>query len=390
MPNLNLVIIPVIVFLLILIGLFWLRRFAYHSLKSWFGRIRWEGGNILLQALRIPSILWALIISIYLGLVASSITPVWKDLSSKGLWSLFIISVTVAAVNAFSSLIIFYGRRQLIPLQAARVLRNVGGIIFLIVGVLAILEVWGVPTSPILLLIAILALAGALIFRDAAPNFFAGLQISATKQIKLGDYIKLSSGEEGYVIAIRWNNTYIQALNGSTIVPNSRLLQSTVINYGRPLRKAKEPFRFYSREHLKELTGLKAKNLQELTDTLRTAPEAMIYYHTHHFLEEQHYLTPEPSNDFAVWVTDSLGDEVLGERLASIDTFEFATLASLKDRILSVIEEYLTQRPGSREAMPGREFYFMKSVSVIMPTPYEVHDLREFVEALRKISLESL
>ena len=32
----------------------------------------------------------------------------------------------------------------------------------------------------------------------------------------------------------------------------------------------------------------------------------------------------------------------------------------------------------------------MKSVSVILPTPYVAHDLREFVETLRKISLGSL
>ena len=59
---------------------------------------------------------------------------------------------------------------------------------------------------------------------------------------------------------------------------------------------------------------------------MKKAPDAVIYYHTHHFLEEHHYLTPEPSNDFAVWVSDALGDEVLGERLASVDTFEFPSL----------------------------------------------------------------
>ncbi len=32
----------------------------------------------------------------------------------------------------------------------------------------------------------------------------------------------------------------------------------------------------------------------------------------------------------------------------------------------------------------------MKSVSVILPTPYVAHDLREFVETLRKLSLGSL
>jgi len=32
----------------------------------------------------------------------------------------------------------------------------------------------------------------------------------------------------------------------------------------------------------------------------------------------------------------------------------------------------------------------MKSVSVVLPTPYAAHDLREFVEAIRMLSLSSL
>ena len=136
------------------------------------------------------------------------------------------------------------------------------------------------------------------------------------------------------------------------------------------LIKAKEPFRFYSRMHLTELTGLSARNLQELADILKNAPDPVIYYHTHRFLEELHYLTPEPSNDFAVWVNDALGDEILGERLESINTFDSPNLGALRDRFVGVIEEHLTQWTHFREAMTGREFHFMKSVSFIFPTPW--------------------
>ena len=115
-----------------------------------------------------------------------------------------------------------------------------------------------------------------------------------------------------------------------------------------------------------------------------------MYYHTHHFLEEHHYLTPEPANDFALWVSDVLGDVVLGERLASVDAFEFPNLGALRERLVNVMEERLSQGAESRQAPEGREFYFIKSVSVILPTPYIAHDLREFLESLRKLSLGSL
>jgi hypothetical protein len=174
------------------------------------------------------------------------------------------------------------------------------------------------------------------------------------------------------------------------VIPNNQLLLNKVVNYGQPIRKALEPFHFFSRTQLTELTGLNAKNLREFVDIIQNAPEAVIYFHTHHFLEEHHYLTPEPSNDFAVWITDALGNEVLGERLASVNTFEFSTLGTLRDRFVDIIKEYLARNTDSREAMAGREFHFMKSVSVVLPTPYYAHDLRECVETIRKISLGSL
>jgi hypothetical protein len=230
-----------------------------------------------------------------------------------------------------------------------------------------------------------------LALRNAAPNLFAGFQLGTTQQIKVGDYIKLETGEQGYVTEITLSNTRIKALDESVIiVPNNRFLQFTVVNYGHPLKKAAEPFRFHSRMYIKELTGLKAKSLRELADTLKKVPDSVIYYHTHRFLEEHHYLIPQPSNDFAVWVSDILGEEVLGERLASVNTFEFPSLGILRERIVVIIEEHLAGGCSSREAMPGREFRFMKSVSLVISTPYVADDLREFVEALRKISLGSL
>jgi small-conductance mechanosensitive channel len=287
--------------------------------------------------------------------------------------------------------VIYYGKRFNIPRHAILVSRNVTRIAILAVAVLVILDIWGAPTTPLLLLIAVAVLVAMLAFRDAAPDLFASFQLAATQEIKVGDYIKLESNDEGYVVNISWNNTLLKSLDGSSVrIPNSQLIRRKVINYGRPLKKAKEPFHFDTRTHLAELTGLKARNLRELVDILKNAPDAMVYYHTHHFLEERQYLVPELSNDFAVWTKEALGNEVLSERLAGINAFEFTTLGALKDRLVTILEEFISHNPDQREAVAGREFYFMKSVSIILPTRYVAHDLREFVEALHKISLSSL
>ena len=156
------------------------------------------------------------------------------------------------------------------------------------------------------------------------------------------------------------------------------------------MKKSREPFRFFDQVHLKELTGIKAKNLKELADILRNAPDAIVHYHTHHFLEEHHYLTPEPANDFAVWVTDVLGEEILGEKLASIDVLEFPTMCALRDRIVNVIEQHMSSGRETRKAPEGKEFYFIKWVSIVLPTPHMARDLREFGEALGTLSPGSL
>lgn len=153
-----------------------------------------------------------------------------------------------------------------------------------------------------------------------------------------------------------------------------------------------KPFRFYTSLILQESTGLRAATLPMLLKLLRTVPESSIYHHTHQFLLQHHYLTPEPSNDFAYWVSEVLGEEALGERLASIDILEHATLQSLREALVGAIEAYLTDHPTARLKFvsEGEEFFFAKSRHVIMPTRYTASTLTEFAQALSRISIHSL
>lgn len=156
--------------------------------------------------------------------------------------------------------------------------------------------------------------------------------------------------------------------------------------------KTKEPFRFYTRMILPELTGLKADNLLQLLKMIKEVSPSAIYHHTHRFLQQHQHLAPEPPNDFAYWVTEVLGEDRLGEKLASINTVEFSTIETLREVIVSAIEGYLKEDPtaGSRTAHKGEEFYFIKSVSFIFPTKHTACDLDEFVEELKKVTISSI
>jgi hypothetical protein len=151
-------------------------------------------------------------------------------------------------------------------------------------------------------------------------------------------------------------------------------------------------FRFYTRLHLKALTGLRASNITELIELIKKVPGSSIYYHTHHFLQQHQYLSPEPPNDFAHWITNALNEEVLGEKLASIDTIQYLTIRSLRNEIAGIIADYIRKNPSIklRFASPDKVFHFIRSISFILPTPYVAKDLRDFVEILKKITLDSV
>ncbi|MBI2853503.1 MAG: mechanosensitive ion channel family protein [Chloroflexi bacterium] len=383
--------IPVAVFLAVLIACLWLRRQAYHRLDLWAKRTRWGGDEILLRATHMPSIIWSVMAGIYFAVAVSALPAASKAPAGQVLGSLFVLSISLCVLNIVNRLSQFYRAKWNLPQKTASIASNLAGAVVLGAAVLTTLDIWGVPMLGMVLLLAAIGVLALTIFKDALTNLFAGLQLNARNHIGIGDYIKLESGEEGTITEFGWRHIQIQALEGGVlIVPNSRLIRSVVINYGHPLKKAKVPFCFYNRVHITELTGYRARNLHQLASTLRRVPDSVVYYHTHHFLEAHHYLVPEPANDFAIWVGDALGEEELSERLAAIDTFEFSSLTTLKNRIVDTIEECLSRGMDGRQAPDGREFHFLKSVTVGLPTPYSAHDLREFVEALRKVSLGSL
>lgn len=155
---------------------------------------------------------------------------------------------------------------------------------------------------------------------------------------------------------------------------------------------AATPFRFYTSFVLQEATGLRASTLPQLVQLLREVPEACIYHHTHYFLLSHHYLTPEPTNDFAYWVTEVLKEEALGELLASVDTLQYGTLDDLRGALVNTIERYLERNRFAhlKFVSEGEEFFFVKSIQVVAPTRLVVSTLEEFTKALQQISLSSL
>ena len=108
-------------------------------------------------------------------------------------------------------------------------------IVFVAIGGMIVLDNLGVSITPLITTLGIGSLAVAIALQDTLGNFFAGLYIKADRPVQVGHFVRLESGEEGYVDHIGWRNTRVRMLpNNIVVVPNVKLVQSNITNYHLP------------------------------------------------------------------------------------------------------------------------------------------------------------
>ena len=155
-------------------------------------------------------------------------------------------------------------------------------------------------------------------------------------------------------------------------------------------RQAQSPFRFSSYAHLLRIGGERATTLGELLQGLRTCPEESIFQHTFRTLQDHHYIREGFSNDFAHWAYTDCHEAGLAERLASLDVLSFTSVATLRERIVSIVEDCIRANPGLQERAARKPFFFCASEIVVMPTPFVAHNLGEFLDALKQVSVHCI
>ncbi len=155
-------------------------------------------------------------------------------------------------------------------------------------------------------------------------------------------------------------------------------------------RWARSPFYFNSAAHLLRIGREKATTLVELLEAIRTCPDSSIFQHTFQTLAEHHFISGGFSNDFSHWAFSSCNEVELAERLAAIDVREFTSIATLRERLVHIIESYLQKSPRAATRAAMEPFYLMASDLVVVPTPYVARNLEEFAEGLHKVSIHAI
>lgn len=197
-------------------------------------KTKWRGNEILLHSFRGMAFTWAVIAGLYIAMHKSDFPSVAIFIGNKLLFSVVVFTIAIVAGRILVGFIHLKSNAGSIY-PSTSIVSNIAKIGIYIICFLVILQTNGVSITPLLTALGVGALAVALALQDTLSNLFSGLQVIASRQIRIGDYIKLNTNEEGYVSDITWRNTIIRALpNNYIIVPNSKIASAIVTNYYLP------------------------------------------------------------------------------------------------------------------------------------------------------------
>jgi small-conductance mechanosensitive channel len=233
--SVNQVALPLTVLIVVLITGYVARRFLFRQLTRWAQHTQFQLDDIVIASAKGPFVIWFLMLGIYLAVKFSNLPEDVVNIVGKILFVLGLFSVTLVLANISSRVIGLYSSRLKVALPGASLTQNIARIVILGIGILVILNGLGIPITPILATLGVGGLAVALALQDTLSNLFAGFYILVARQIKVGDYIKLDSGEEGYVTDITWRTTKIKMLpNNVVLVPNEKLKEKilSTVAYG--------------------------------------------------------------------------------------------------------------------------------------------------------------
>lgn len=213
-------------------------RFVLHEIRKIAARTKWEGDEVIVHSLRGMVVLWFSLGGVYLSLHSIEIQPFIHAIALKVLRVILILSVTFVLARVCAGFVELYSRKAGGVFLTTTLFSTITKIVVSIIGLLVVLDSLGISITPMLTALGVGGLAVALALQDTLSNLFAGIQIIASKKVRVGDYIKLDTGDEGYVTDITWRNTTIRALpNNIIVVPNAKLASAIVTDYYMPDRE---------------------------------------------------------------------------------------------------------------------------------------------------------
>jgi small-conductance mechanosensitive channel len=197
-----------------------------------------KSDDLIISTLRKWIIAWFVALGLFLGLRRIDMDMRYHTWLENGLMIFYIFSATLILARVISGMLRIKATGSETVIPSSSIIGNIVRGIIYIIGLLIILQSQGISVTPILTALGVGGLAVALALQPTLSNLFAGLQIIASGKINHGDFVKLSSGEDGYIDDITWRSTTIRGeADHTVIVPNSKLADMIVVNYYLPNRE---------------------------------------------------------------------------------------------------------------------------------------------------------
>lgn len=196
--------------------------------NSWF--------YIFINALRSVPVSLCLVVGLYWIVNTINIIEPLTRLFSYILFTVIILSITRVAARTINGFISLHIESSQQKLPKTTLLNTILNVVIYAMGVLVVLQYYGISIAPILTAMGVGGMAVALALQETLANIFSGLHLILSKQLRLDDYIKLSTGEEGRVTDITWRFTTIVPAGGGNmiVIPNQKIASSNITNYSMP------------------------------------------------------------------------------------------------------------------------------------------------------------
>ena len=211
------------------------RKFLAGRIARLLSRTRTDLDDILLASVSSHVPLWFLVLGVVLGLRYAKPDPVVVTRADRVAVAVLLLSITFATASFLSRLVASRSLRWTGGLPATTLSQNAVRIAVISLGSLVVLGNLGIAITPLLTALGVSSLAVALALQPTLSNLIAGFHISLARRVRIGDYIELETGHQGYVADISWRSTQIRELpNNLVVVPNARLAEVIVRNYALP------------------------------------------------------------------------------------------------------------------------------------------------------------
>ncbi len=193
--------------------------------------------TVFINALKGVPVSFCLVAGVYWIVNTVNLPPSLVKIFSYVLFTINAFTLTRVLARGISGFITLTLERSEERLPKTSLLNNIVNCIIYAMGIIVILQYYGISIAPIITAMGVGGMAVALGMQETLANIFSGIYLIISKQLRLDDYIRLSSGEEGRVTDITWRFTTILSIMGNVVViPNQKLASAIITNYNMPKR----------------------------------------------------------------------------------------------------------------------------------------------------------